>query len=60
MVAEKREYCTILEIDHGKLSLKARKKKKINSVMCNALLLSMTDYMSFGLVDEVNSIGNPG
>ena len=58
-VAERKEYRLILEKDSDMIEKTAEEKKKMNSLAYNDLLLSMTDDVSFGLVDESSSVVYP-
>ena len=52
MVAEKREYWSILEKDPEDLTIKRDDQKKLNSLAYNDLMLAMAEDVYFGLVDE--------
>ena len=58
-VAERKEYQLILEKDSDEIEKTAEEKKKMNSLAYNDLLLSMTNDVSFGLVDESSSVVYP-
>ena len=58
-VSEKKEYRIILEKDPDEIEKTAEEKKKMNSMAYNDLLLSMTEDVSFGLVDESASTTYP-
>ena len=58
-MAEKREYCAILETDSDKLGINEYENKNMYSSAYNDLLLVIIDDTIFDLVDEVDSIDFP-
>ena len=60
VVAEKREYPPILEKDPEELTIKRYNQKNPNSLAYNNLMLTITEDVSFGLIDEATSTTYPG
>ena len=59
VVAEKREYPSILEKDPEELTIKRDNQKNINSLVYQNLMLTTTEDVSFGLINEAISTTNP-
>ena len=59
MVAEKREYPSILEKDPEELTIKRDNQKNINSLVYQNLMLTTTEDVTFGLINEAISTTNP-
>ena len=58
-MAEKKEYCAILETDSDKLGINEDEKKSMYASAYNDLLLVIIDDEIFYLVDEVDNIDYP-